>query len=359
VFARIGYVPKNLAQNVIMAVPHQGAFLPQNLVKAAQAATNPDLRALMRAEISGTGATGSLGNQMVHQRLMGGITHFVTKWADDPVRLSALMHELQAAKVISRSHPLLTSADEQTLIRFFKNKKNRPLLNDIRSNTVESMADFSRMTPDQARQARRFLIIPGWLMAGTRYPFHFAATHPIRSALLAYIAMGEPGAPHGLQFNKPVNQYIHGKGYKQGIDTPFGRVRTNSISPVSTPWDLGQSAVGTVRGKQGPFDFNTPTIFDEAQPLAASIIAAAQGEGIKKSLRRLAPGESFIEQEIHPKASKNYPEDRTRWGRLKREIGVIPIQVDDNPPKARGGSNSFWGSPSKSSGGSSNSFWGK
>jgi hypothetical protein len=59
------------------------------------------------------------------------------------------------------------------------------------------MADFSRLTPKQRKWARRFLIIPGWLVAGSRYPIHFAATHPIRSAALAYAAAGEPGAPNG------------------------------------------------------------------------------------------------------------------------------------------------------------------
>jgi hypothetical protein len=367
VFARVGYIPKNFVQNLIMAVPHQGPMLLVNATRAAQALADPELRHFFHAEVGGTGATGSLGDQMMLKKVTGKIVGGVSKAADDPARFSAFMHEAAAAGVVSRVNPLLTEKDRANLIRLFTDKSQRPLLNDIRSRTVEAMADFSRMTPDQARVSRRFLIIPGWLMAGTRYPFHFALTHPIRSALLAYIAAGEPGAPKGLQFNKPVNQYFSGSGYKQGIDTPWGRLRTNSISPVSTPWDLGQAAVGTIRGKTGPFDFNTPTVFDSAQPLAGAIINIAQGGGVKKSLQRLAPGEKFVEQMINPKASSTYPEDASRLGRLKREIGILPIQVNDSSTKASkvaggfwggtsgGGGSSFWGGSS----GSSSSFWGK
>lgn len=356
VFARLGYIPKNLAQNLIMAAPHQGPMLLVNAVRGAQAWKDLDLRHFIQAEVSGTGSTGSLGNQMAYKKVTGAIANFVSKGADDPIRFAAFMHEAAAAGVVSRANPLLTVKDRAALLKLFKAKSERPLLNDIRQRTIEAYGDFSRMTPDQAKTARRFLIIPGWLMAGTRYPFHFAATHPIRSALLAYIALGEPGGPKGIQFNKPINEYIHGSGYKQGIDTPFGRVRTNSLSPISTPEDIAQSVVGTIRGKQGPFDFNTPTVFDSAQPLAASIIGMAQGEGIKRGLKRLAPGEQFVEAMIHPKESANYPEDRTRLGRLKREIGVIPIQVND-VPAAKATSSSFWGSGS--TGSSKSSFWRK
>jgi hypothetical protein len=338
VFARLGYIPKNFVQNLIMAAPHQGPMLLVNATRAAQVMADSKLRPFMQAEVGHTGPTGSLGSEMFSQKVIGKIVGGVGKVADDPIRFSAFMHEAAAAGVVSRVNPLLGEKDKQALFRLFTDKAQRPLLNDIRSRAVEAMADFSRMTPDQSKIARRFLIIPGWLMAGTRYPFHFAATHPVRSALLAYIAMGEPGAPDSLHFNKPVNEYIHGSGYKQGIDTPWGRERLNSISPVSTPWDLGLAAVGTIRGKTGPFDFNTPTVFDSVQPLAGAGIGIAQGQGIKKSLQRLAPGEQFVEQMIHPnKNPKNYPEDRTRWGRLKREIGVLPINVTDNGSSPSGG----------------------
>lgn len=340
VFARVGYIPKNLVQNLVMAAPHQGVFLPQNAVKAAQAMADPMLRHIFQAEVGHTGPTGALGTEALSQRAklgLGKIAGGVGKVADDPVRFSALLHELQAAGVVPRSHPWLTPSDRAALIRFYTDKANRPLVNDVRSRAVEAMGDFSRMTPDQSRIARRFLIIPGWLMAGTRYPFHFAATHPVRSALLAYIAAGEPGAPDQFTLNKPVDEYFTGTGYRRGIQTPYGRIRTNSLSPVSTPVDLALAAQGTVRGKQGPFDFNTPTIWDFVQPGIGSLVGGLQGGDWGRALKRLFPGEQFVEQMIRPRQSPTFPEDVTRVGRLKRELGVVPIQVTD-PGTSSGGS---------------------
>src|SRR5207253_1242854 len=115
------------------------------------------------------------------QKITGHITSAMSKLADDPARVAAFLHEATAEGVISHwRHGLLSASDKQKLLDLFHDQAQRPLLNDVRSRAVEAMADFSRLTPDQSRMARRFFIIPGWLAAGSRYPFHFALTHPIR-----------------------------------------------------------------------------------------------------------------------------------------------------------------------------------
>lgn len=330
VFARVGYIPKNIVQNLIMAVPHQGAMLPINGVRAGQVLSDPPLRDLILGEIGGTGATGALSREAVHKKYIDKAIHFVTSVADDPVRVAAFLHEAAAEGVISRVNPLLTEKDRDALYHLLTNKGQRARLNDIRSRAVDAMADFTRMTPDQAKTARRILIIPGWLMAGSRYPFHFAATHPIRSALIAYVALGEPGAPNELQFNQPITHYLHGTKYLQGIDTRWGRVRTSSLDPVGTPWQLGATVVGSIEGKTGPFDYTTPTVFDEAQPLVKAVYGVASGQGVKKSLLPLVPNYGLVHGLIWPQASKHYPDDSTRVGRLKREVGILPIHVNDD-----------------------------
>lgn len=332
VFARVGYIPKNFAQNLIMAVPHQGALLLPNAVRAGQVMRDVRLRHLIHGEIGFTGATGAIGREAVHKKILGSVAGAVSKVADDPLRIAAFLHEAAAEGVISRTRPLLNEEDRRALVKLLTSKGERTRLNDIRSRTVDAMADFSRMTPDQARQARRFLIIPGWLMAGSRYPFHFAATHPIRSALLAYIALGEPGAPPALQFNKPVDEYFKGTSYREGIQIGGKRLRTGSLSPVNTPWELGGAVVQTARGK-APNDFVDNTAIDYAQPLVAAGVGIAEGKGLKKSLLRLAPNYGLEQGLVHPEASPTYPQDATRLGRLEREIGVIPIEVND--PKAK------------------------
>jgi hypothetical protein len=324
IFARVGYIPKNIVQNVIMAVPHQGAYLLANAVRAGQVLRDPALRARVLAEVGYSGATRAVGKEARTQKVVGKLVGFVGAAADDPLRVSAFLHEASAAGVIPRTKPVMGEKDRAKLLALFENPANRSLLNDIRSRSVEAMADFSRLTPAQRKNARRLLIIPGWLMAGTRYPFHFAATHPIRSALLAYVAMGEPGAPERLKLNPPIDSFFEGKGYLQGIKTPWGRERTGSLSPVNTPWELGGALVQTARGKE-PFG-QEDTAFDYANPLGAATVRFAQGEGVG-SLKRLAPNVSLAEDLISPEASPHYPEDASRLGRLERELGIVPIDV--------------------------------
>ena len=338
VFARLGYIPKNIAQNLIMAAPHQGAFLLVNVPRAAQAIADPQLRPLLAAEVGFSGPTQGLSGEARYGRALRGApakaAAFVGSVADNPMRISAFLHEAAAAGVIPKLKPVLSEADKTQLMRLLTDPQNRPLLNDIRSRSVEAMADFSRMTPEQRRWARRLLIIPGWLYAGSRYPVHFAATHPGRSAALAYAAAGEPGAPDRFQVNKPVNEYF-AKGlpsFLEGIDTGQGKVlRTTSLSPVNTPYDiamaLAQKSPDTAVGYANPF---AKALYNIANRTADSPRGPYRTDfqtAVARNLERLAPNVKLARELISPSGEGNYPEDATRLGRLKRELGVIPIEV--------------------------------
>jgi hypothetical protein len=347
VAGRLGYIPKNVVQNLVMAIPHQGAFLASNAVRAAQAMHDPELADLLRAEV-GQHATGAIGKESTSKKLKR-VSGAITRVTEEvlPFRLAAFMHEAAAEGVISKTRPWMNEQDRAALHDLLTNPKHEQLLNDIRQRANEAMGDFSRLTPDQMRIARRFLIIPGWLMAGSRYPFHFAANHPVRSALLAYLAAGEPGAPDHL--NRPIDEYFTGTDYRQGIETPWGRIRTASLSPVSTPWEMGQALVNTIRGAGGPFS-NVTTAFDFAQPLVAAAIEQLQGQGgsptkrLEQLGRSLVPSGGFLYDIARPNAKATFPEDRTRLGRLKREVGVVPITVHDPEKTATGGRGSGRGS---------------
>jgi hypothetical protein len=341
IFARVGYIPKNFLQNLIMAVPHQGAFLPQNAVRAGQVLNDPELRDLIRGETSSSGATAGLSREFVAKKAHRVITHTVTSLADDPARISAWLHEAANEGIIPRYGFHLSSEHRQALIDFLRNDRFRKQRFDVTRRAVEAMGDFTRMTPTQARYARRFLIIPGWLVAGSRYPFHFAATHPVRSALIAYALLGEPGAPKELQLNQPFTHYLHGDKYMIGFDTRWGRFRIASLNPISTPEELGLDLWGSIRGKKSPFDYSTPTLFDVANPLAKVGINVVQGgthlasyAGVEKSvIKPLVPDYSFAKDLALGGSSPHYPDDNTWWRRLERETGVLPIRVDDNPPQ--------------------------
>lgn len=339
IFARLGYIPKNILQNLAMAVPHQGVFLLANVPRAAQVLADSQLRPLLSAEVGFSGATAGLAAEARFGRRLRGVpakaAGAVGAVADTPMRISAFLHEAAAAGVISKLKPVLDDADKQQLIRLLTDKRYRPLLNDIRSRSVESMADFSRLTPQQRRWARRFLVIPGWLAAGSRYPVHFAATHPGRAAALAYVGAGEPGAPEQLKVNKPFNEYLADDlpHFIEGIDLPGGKtMRTTSVSPVSTPWEIANALAGrspeTALGYANPLAKAVSNIAGRrVETSAGTAYRTGYGEAAKRNLERIVPNVPFVRGLISPKASDTYPEDATRAGRLKREIGVVPIEV--------------------------------
>lgn len=339
IFARIGYIPKNVVANLIMALPHQGVYLFANAPRAMQALSDPELLPRLVAEVGESGPTVALGNEAAIAKAKGipsKIAQAVGAVADNPMRIAAFLHEAAAEGVIKKMSPVLDAEDRQALIDLFDDPAKRPLLNDIRSRSVEAMADFSRLTPTQRKWSRRFLVIPGWLWAGSRYPFHFAATHPGRAAAIAYVAAGEPGAPDQLKVNKPIGDYMASgvANFNAGVDVGGGKVlRTGAISPVSTPWEVAQS----VAQKDGR------TFGDYTNPLAASLWNVAHSQldsptgpyrtSLEKSvvgnLTRLAPGYSLAKNmATPPDKPKYFPEDTSRLGRLKREVGVIPIKVN-------------------------------
>jgi hypothetical protein len=341
IFARLGYVPKNLVQNVILAVPHQGPRLIANAPRTAQILADDELRPIFQAEVGNSGATGSVGKEFRARGLPAKAANAVSKVSDDPLRISAIVHELANEGVIPKWKLHIDDADKAAIIEAYTSPKHEPLINDVRSRGVEAMADFSRLTPKQRRDARRLFIIPGWLWAGSRYPFHFAATHPGRSAAIAYVAAGEPGMGENAP-NKPITDYM-AKGlphYLSGFDTGDGKLlRTTSLNPVSTPWELATTAAQqspqTVAGYQNPFFgavYNTAnrTVDSSRGPYRTDFQTAAQ-----KNAERLVPNVDYLKDMISPPDEPGiYAEDSSRWGRTKRELGVLPIKVDREEAKA-------------------------
>lgn len=332
IFARIGYIPKNIVQNLVMSVPHQGPALLPNIVRAAQLLTDPRLRQLVKSEVGFAGAARALGpSEKKVGKLTGPIKGFVGGTADDLFRTAALVNEMAGEGILQRTKPFLSEADRDKAYKFLSTES--PLLNDVSYRANQYMADFNRLTPQQMRWARRLLIIPGWLVAGTRYPFRFAADHPVRSALMAYMAMGEPGAPDELRFNRPLPTYFSGSRWTEGINTPWGRERTGSISPVSTPWEIGRAIAGV--GDEAAWDYTNPLVASAVALLRSQVeypggaYKAPRSEVARRLLKRLFPGVTFVHDVIQPPEDPYWPGDVTRLGRIERELGVIPIEAPD------------------------------
>jgi hypothetical protein len=338
VFARVGYIPKNIVQNLVMSVPHQGPYMLMNIPRAAQALLDPQLRHLLHAEVGFSGAAHGIGQELRFgnkvKGLPGKAASFVGKIADDPARFSAFIHEAAAAGVIRRYSVNLDVADRAALLNLLTDSSQRPLLNDIRARAVEAMADFSRLTPTQRRLWRRLVIIPGWLYAGSRYPFHFAATHPGRSAAIGWAAAGGPGAESvGLPDIPPVTDLFEDglppglEGIKWGDKT----LRTQSLNPVTTPWDIVASALA----------LNAETAAQFANPVAVALWRIVNREvgyqggtyktdywdSFSKNAERLIPNFTFAKDMLHPSGDGRYPDDATRLGRLLREVGIVPLHI--------------------------------
>lgn len=341
IFARLGYIPKNIGQNIIMAVPHQGPRLFMNLPRAGQLIPHPgqteadaQLWHLLASEVSG-GASGSIATEAT-TRLLGKPAQFVTGVADTPFRISALLNEFANRGVIPKWSTHLSDTDKQHLLHALTSPSERPLLNDAMQTARDAMGDFERMDPKLRRQARRFLIVPGWLAAGTRYPFKFASSYPLRSAALAYAAAGEPGAPDRLKINKPIDEYLAGglPSFLKGVDTGHGIERTQSLFPASLPADIAFAATQgdplTAASYANPLPESIVNIArSQTQKLSGETVNVPFTEALTGNLKRLAPGESFVQDLVSPPSGKDrlYP-DTSRVGRIKRELGVLPVKVN-------------------------------
>lgn len=334
IFGRLGYIPKNVVQNLIMAAPHQGVFFPLNATRAAQLMGDRELWHMVTNEVGG-GVAQSLDTEMSIGRKAAGIPHKAaqvsTAVADSPLRVSAWIHEAAKEGIIPKFGAALSEADKVAIHDLLTNPAMRGKLNVISQRATDAMADFDRMTPGQRKLARRFLIIPGWLMAGSRYPIHFAVTHPLRSAAIAYVLAGEPYADRlGLPQNDPIWEHMKTVGFNQGIDLGNDMMlRTTSLNPVSTPWEILNSLINdtdkvNAAGYANPL---IPAIYNIAKGASPYGRHVGYAESVKQNLQRVAPNWSFIEGMISPKEGGTYPGDKTRLGRLYRELGILPIKV--------------------------------
>lgn len=352
IYSNPGYIPANTVANLVMAGLHQGAFLPVNLIRAGQAyfGAGRKLRALLTGEV-GMGATRSAASEGRYpgSKVMDAAISKVAGIPDNMPRISAFLHEAAREGVISKTSPILTKQDQRALVDLLTNPKHRPLLNDIRDRANQAMVDFERLGAHEKAVAKRLFFVWAWTRGATRYPARFALDHPLRSIALGYAAAGAPGAPGDVQaklkeFMPTVAQgmppWLH-EALSAGNETIKGHtypavLPTSSISPVSTPLQVGRTIKDVVDGSPGQ---SASTLGDYLNPALVSGYHVATktgtfgqhesyGQALKDQALRLAPGANLIRGELHPKAGGIYPGDATRLGRLKRALRVFPVAID-------------------------------
>lgn len=348
VWSNPGYIPANGVQNLLMAGLHQVAFLPVNVSRAGQllAQAPQKLRTQVLTE-AGEPATMALGAGSVLEKGQSVVSNI----ADAPWRVSAIIHEAARQGVISKTKPYLTPDDYKALSKWLEDPASRASLNDARDRGIQSVVDFDRLGPVERATAKKLLFVWGWIRGGSRYPFRFAADHPVRSALMTWAATGAPGAPEDVQDALgDVTPNFANKGMPSWLQhaIKFGDVEvgdkvyprllpTRAISPVSTAEEVwstalarpgGQTAIEMtnpairsaiqVAGKQSPYGNQLPTYRDAA----------------KQAVERLSPQFGLARDLANPPKQEEtgiYPEDANRLGRLKRATRILPYAVD---PKA-------------------------
>jgi len=350
IFARAGYIPKNLLQNAVMIVPHQGLMVTVNMPRAAQIAplvrgaarvqsdTDRKLWDILQNAHGSGGATAGATAGLKEQGAIGRTTHAVsgavTAVADAVPRTSAVIHELAKRGYVSKFSPHLSEDEKLAVIKLFESKKPSDIhiVRDIEQASKEAMGDFNRLSPGQRRWLRRFFIVPNWLVAGTRWPAHFALNHPVKTAAIggaAYYGFGGPGMPtHG---HPPLRLAKGVPPWAIGLETPWGVERLGSIIPASIPGDILLAA------SQG----NWIDVAQYANPMLTAIAMSFAGfeeyptfakkvgvsRAVWANMKRLIPNYKLFMDLKNGSGSTTYPGDSSIIGRLRRETGVLPIPI--------------------------------
>lgn len=351
IYANPGYIPANTVANLVMAGLQQGAFLPVNLIRAGQAyfASGPKLRALLAGEV-GMGATRALTSQGRYpgSQAMDAFVGKVASVPDNLPRVSAFMHEAAKLGVISKVSPVLTGRDRRALEDLLTNPAQRELLNDIRDRANQAMVDFERLGAQEKAVAKRLFFVWAWTRGATRYPVRFALDHPLRSIALGYAAAGAPGAPEDVQqrvrelapnVQDGMPSWLRG-ALRVGDTTIGGReyptiLPTQAISPVSTPFQVGQTALDVVDGQAG-----ARMVGNYLNPAIPAAVRTALKQGsfgqqessyldaAASNAQRLTPDVGLARDLLNPDGTGLYPGDATRLGRVERALRVFPIAVD-------------------------------
>jgi hypothetical protein len=345
IYANPGYIPANSVQNLIMAMAHQGPLVLSNYPRAVQLLLHgpKHVKNLVLGEV-GMGGTKALGTAINPMRSWASA---VGNIADSPARVSAFLHEMGREGVIDKFKPFLDDEDYKAIQDFIENPANESKLNDARDAAVQSEVDFERLGPNERLVLTKLGFVYTWLRAGSRYPFRFAADHPFRSMLIAYVLEGAPGAPpevqkkiHDLLPNVATGMPPWLAGALEAGTTvvdkiPYPQVLpTRQISPISTPHEIWD----TIRNNPGANSVGemlnpalTTAWFTAHQQNRFGSDVGSYGKSVEANAMDMFPGIALTKDLVHPPAPGDaglYPEDVTRIGRLKRALRVFPIAID-------------------------------
>jgi len=344
IYSNPGYIPANLVANFIMHFAQAGVFVPSDFARSIQIlqARGPRMQRLrdqLRSEV-GHGPTVEAGTG---GKISQKATRAIAMIPDDPVRISAFIHEAARLNVIPKVLPRLREKDIAALENLLNDSNFRSRLNDIQDRAVQAMVDFERLGPLERAYVKRVMFVWSWIRGATRYPGRFMLDHPGRSAVMAYIFAGAPGAPEDLR--KKLNQFmptvqegmppwLGGALHVGGTEKEPWVFPTRSISPISTPYDLYRTATNAPGAQTWGEQLNPAIpagwhIANKESPYGRAL--PGYGDALLQAEERMAPLPNLLKDLVSPPAEGDtgmYPWDSSRLGRLARASRVVPYPVD-------------------------------
>ena len=347
IIGRVGFIPKQMAQNIILMVPQMRARVFPNMAKAISLSPlNPKrteqdklLFRLLWSEVSG-GAGGAISAEAAGKplRYLGKKS---TEIGDEVFRVGAMAHALANLGHASKYGMRFSAHEKEHLISMLTHtggKRNLDL-NRAMQAARDMGGDFNRLSPSQRQLWRRLVMVPNWLVAGTRLPAKLAMNRPLTTAAIGYVAAGEPGADKlGLPQNKRVDKYLskNAPPWAQAIGGPGTKsVPIQSLLPASIPADVAMKAI---KGQVPlPGDYSQAMIqpaWDIAHSQASGshgTFHTSLGDSLRRNITRVVPSAKLIQDEISPPSDPTtYAGDSSRWSRLGREFPGYPVQYGPN-----------------------------
>ena len=183
-YLKPAYIAPNALGNVALALVHQGFLAPRNITVAAKVLRDTDAKTVATLKaLSGAGHASVLGDGggafKALQHVINKGASFYGKIVDDPIRFSAMVHELHAAGYDTplKIQKLVHAAEDDVKHGENAEKLRQELLNAGRQAN-DAMINYERLGPGEQNILRRVVFFYPWVKGSARYTMKAFIDHP-------------------------------------------------------------------------------------------------------------------------------------------------------------------------------------
>ena len=237
-YLKPAYIVPNALGNVALAMVHQGFLAPRNITVAAKVVRDTDAKTVATLKaLSGAGHASVLGEGggafKAFQHVINKGAAFYGKIVDDPIRFTAMVHELHAA---GYDTPLkiqkLVHAAEDDVKHGENAEKLRQELLGAGQRANDSMINYERLGPGEQNILRRLIFFYPWVKGSARYTAKMFIDHPT-------VAYGtSPVSRVGAQWEQ--QELGDEPSYAEGLIPLEGGKRVINPSSASVTGQTGQ-----------------------------------------------------------------------------------------------------------------------